>query len=278
MSTLRLPPDLERFLREKQELVYDPADCEVGKVSLEWIEDLELSTAHVDLEESPLAETDPNAGKSGQYEIPCVSLLFDCQNYYPWGVLCWFPNEKQYGTVDSDHNDVFLFGPQVGWADILRDPVRWLNYQWREKDRRYFSPHPHYPFVEGNSDFGGAGSAAALRDAKDRYDRMKKKYLRRGIEGETEQLSNIRSVIEALEFTMSLPKAEPRRSKPEPETYSPASDLSAILEQSFAKLEAAMQAAPKEQQAAFEEKLRLLRGQIQAFKQKHQPTLKQGGS
>jgi hypothetical protein len=39
MSPLQLPLDLERFLREKQDLVYDPGDCEVGKVSLEWLED-----------------------------------------------------------------------------------------------------------------------------------------------------------------------------------------------------------------------------------------------
>lgn len=270
MTTFRLPADLEQFLREKRELVYNPADCEVGKVSLEWIEDLELSTAYVDLEESPLEDTDPNAGKDGHYEVPCVSLVFDCEHHLPWGVLCWFPDQEQYGTVESDHNDVFLFGPQVGWGEILRDPVRWLNYQWREEDRRYFSPHPRYPFIEANSDPAKADLAAGLREARARYDRMKQKYLKRGIEGETEQLGYLRSEIEAVESAMRRPKAGPPRSTPRSEAPSPATNFGTLLEQTLAELESAVQAAPKEKQAAFEEQLRLFRGQIEAFKQKHQ--------
>ncbi len=274
MSTIQLPPDLEQFLREQKQLHYEPIKCEVGKVSLEWLEDLEVTSALVDLEESPLAEADPNTGKQGHYEIPCVSLLFDCQHYYPWGVLCWFPNEQQFGTVDIDHADIFMFGAEVKWSNIVSDPVRWLNYQWREKERCYFTPYPRYPFIETKNLSQQNDTDTALREARVRYELMKQKYVKRGVSGETEQLGYICAEIKAIEFTRNLP--QPEVSKPAPQSAaleSPQeinfSDLGAILEQALEKAESARSAAPPAQQELIDAKLKALRAQVEAFKQKN---------
>jgi hypothetical protein len=106
---------------------------------------------------------------------------------------------------------------------------------------------------------------------------MKQKYLKRGIPAETEQLGYLRSEIEALESATSLPKPEPTRTRSTPDSAT-TSDLGAILEQTIAKLEAAMLAAPKEQRPDFEGKLRLLRGQVQAFRHKAQSNPNPGSS
>lgn len=270
MEHFRLPEELQQFLREKNPLTYAPKNCEVGKVSLEWLEDLELSMAWVDSEESPLAETDPHAGEPGHYEVPCVSLLFDCQNYEPWGVLCWFPKEQQFGTVDSDHNDVFLFGPEVGWKDIVRDPVRWLNYQWEEEDRKYFVPFPQYPFIADQKDAPTEDPQTALNEARAQYQRVKEKFRKRGVKGKPEQLLNLEDEIEALEAVAQLPQPPSPSSRPSsPVVTGPAPDLSAVHEQTLAQLEGALRTAPQAQQAALEMQLQALRQQVAAFKQKH---------
>lgn len=204
MQELNLPSDLVIFLRGRRELVYPAADCEVGAVVLEWLEDLELSKAEVHVDDEEMFADDPHFGEAGHYVIPCVSLLLDCAGYLPWGILCWFPTERQFGTVDSDHGKVVLFGPEIGWSEIVHEPARWLSLQWSETAPECIRPRGGYPFVPVTQDREGLDQA--LEATRARLAALEAKCRRRGIVDETNHAGFIRGEIEALE-SLLLQKA-----------------------------------------------------------------------
>jgi hypothetical protein len=42
----------------------------------------------------------------------------------------WLPLENRFGTWDSSHPWIALFGPEVGWSNIAEAPARFINAQW----------------------------------------------------------------------------------------------------------------------------------------------------
>ncbi len=249
MQPLNLPQDLITFLRERRELIYSAADCEVGKVVLEWLEDLELSAAEAHVADEDHFADDPHHGEDGHYSIPCVSLLLDCEGYLPWGVLCWFPAERQFGTVDSDHGRILLFGPNVGWRDIERDPARWLSLQWRAEQPKCFQPQGRYPFVPTVAE--SRGLEQTLQEVRARLARLEAKCERRGIVGGTNHATFIRDEIAAFE-SWHKQKASLKQSPVESKVRKPTED-SALLQadmgsvpESFADLLAAQLSALEE--------------------------------
>jgi hypothetical protein len=149
MSMSRLiPPDLADFLRAGKQLEYDAALCEAGKVALKSYDELSVSDVYVDSEESPLRAADPNAGVTGYYSVPAVSLVAECEGYDPEGIMIWLPDYSLYGTWDSDHWDVLVF-PHATWSDIVRDPVPFLNAQWEDGFGEYLAPWERYEFRKG---------------------------------------------------------------------------------------------------------------------------------
>ena len=143
---LKLPDELLTFL-SAGDLKLDSANSEAGVVTLHPISDLQLGIVNVDSDESPLSKDDPNAGKSGSYEVPAVSLTADCDGYAPEGILVWLPNEKVFGSWDCDHYDLYVFSGAT-WTDIAGNPVDYIDTQW-DSDRKvgkYFKPDPKYSF------------------------------------------------------------------------------------------------------------------------------------
>jgi hypothetical protein len=144
-----LPHDLQEFLGKKKKLEYDVEECVAGKIALKRLDKLCIEPIYVDSENSPLEELDPNAGKRGYYAIPAVSLLSKCQGFDPEGILVWLPDQLSYGTWDNDHWDVLVF-PDVTWTDIVRDPVPFINAQWKHGvPLEYLAPWDRYQFKEG---------------------------------------------------------------------------------------------------------------------------------
>ena len=70
--------------------------------------------------------TDPNAF----YEIEGVDLLSKTPGYWPDGILIWFPQFKQFGAHDSDHEIIRLFPQDVGWKEIRADLGKYVNALW----------------------------------------------------------------------------------------------------------------------------------------------------
>ena len=150
---LRLPQDLVTFLRGKRELVYEPEHCECGAVKLVALEEITLSAFYVDSENAPWVNQDPHAGKYGYYSVPGVNLVVACDGYDPDGILIWLPDVELFGTWDCDHWNLLIF-PSATWADIVADPVKYLNAQWRLQENitefliptQRFSFHPGRPW------------------------------------------------------------------------------------------------------------------------------------
>jgi len=148
--SLKLPQDLIDFLQANKTLDYDSAECEAGLITLLPVNQLSLGEVYVDSRGSPLIKTDPHAGEEGYYSIPAVNLVAACEGYDPEGILIWLPEQELFGTWDCDHWDVRVF-PGANWTDIMDDPVKYINAQWKpdEVENEYFIPWPKYPFNKG---------------------------------------------------------------------------------------------------------------------------------
>ena len=70
-------------------------------------------------------EADP--GEQRKYEG--YSLLRECNDYSPEGVLVWFPEFQAYGSADTEHQRIIIY-PGMTWSDILRAPTWFINGQW----------------------------------------------------------------------------------------------------------------------------------------------------
>ncbi len=279
MQDFNLPSDLVTFLRGRWELEYPTADCEVGTVMLEWLEDLELSTAEVHIDDDQVFGDDPHFGDAGHYVLPCVSLLLDCEGYLPWGVLCWFPTERQFGTVDSDHGKVVLFGPDIGWSEICRDPARWLSLQWSNTDLGCFQPHGRYPFVAVTSECESLEQT--LQAARARLAAVEAKCRRRGLSHETNYAAFIRSEIRAvksrIEQTASLKlplgarKTQRATENPEPvgvDSGSVPESFAALLKEQLLVLEELFAKAPVAQREQLQIKMEAVRKQVGELRDK----------
>ena len=137
-----LPQQLKDHLRENGQLVYDHGSCECGKVVLKSLDELQESVVWLDA----------SYKCDRQYiEIPCISLIRECDGYDPEGILIWLPNERVFGTWDCDHWSLKVF-PKVTWANILLAPAKYLNAQWYDYDNTYskeYYPVSGYKRVKG---------------------------------------------------------------------------------------------------------------------------------
>jgi len=134
MDGLELPADLTTFIASGQQLEYDPATCEAGRVHLHGLLGLRLRTFGAHCGGTPFEQDDPEPGR-GVYRVPGVDLVASCTgDYEPEGLLIWFPGEQSFGVWDSSHDYVLVFGPRVTWSDIARSPARYINAQWEFDD------------------------------------------------------------------------------------------------------------------------------------------------
>lgn len=144
-----IPSDLREYLSREKHFEYNAEECVAGKITLKRLRSLRIKPIYIDSENSPLEQSDPNAGKRGYYEVPAVSLLAGCEGYDPEGILVWLPDQSSYGTWDNDHWDVLVF-LNVNWTDIVRDPVPFINAQWRHGTPfEYLVPWNQYEFKPG---------------------------------------------------------------------------------------------------------------------------------
>jgi hypothetical protein len=147
MQPADFPEDFLEFLRRGSQLEYDSDECEVGRVTLLPIKKLTPSVVYVDSFDAPFATSDPHANEDGCYVIPAYSLLAECEGYDPEGILIWLPDQKMFGSWDSETWDVMMF-PHTSWSEIAADPAKYLNAMWDLEDVRfeYLKPFPDYPF------------------------------------------------------------------------------------------------------------------------------------
>lgn len=118
-----LPQDLTEFLASGRSLKYDPATCEAGQVRLYALAELCLRTFD--------ANGSATSDQVSVTSLPGVDLIEECTgDYDPEGLLVWFPGERSFGSWDSSHDEVFLFGVDVGWTEIAASPARYINAQW----------------------------------------------------------------------------------------------------------------------------------------------------
>jgi hypothetical protein len=150
MQKADLPEDLLEFLRSGSQLDYDPDDCECGQVTLFAHNKLSPSVVFVDSDDAPFANQDPHVEEEGCYVVPAINLVAECEGYDPDGILIWLPDQKVFGTWDSEFWNVLIF-PNATWSEISASPVKYLNALWEPEAVRceYLRPFPRYPFQPG---------------------------------------------------------------------------------------------------------------------------------
>lgn len=141
-----LPEDLMAFLKSGKMLAYDSARCEPGRITLlepgkHQIGEVYVNNAH---------EGDPHTQDDGCYVVRAVNLVDSCEGYSPEYILLWLPDTNEYGTWDCDHYELMVF-PKVLWANIVEDPLRYINAQWYRGDAsvEVTAPWKQYPFRMG---------------------------------------------------------------------------------------------------------------------------------
>jgi hypothetical protein len=132
---MTIPDDLRDFLASGKQLKYPPKKCEAGRVRLHRLEDLVERTFRAQTYGTPHEQSDPHAGESGTYAVRGIDLVASCTgSYEPEGLLVWFPVEKRYGVVDTDHDYVMLFASDVRWSDIVKAPAAFINAEWSDPE------------------------------------------------------------------------------------------------------------------------------------------------
>jgi hypothetical protein len=150
MQKAGLPEDLLEFLENESQLDYDPDDCECGQVTLFAHNKLSPSVVFVDSDDAPFANLDPHAEEEGCYVVPAINLVAECEGYDPDGILIWLPDQRVFGTWDSEFWNVLIF-PNATWNEISASPVKYLNALWEPEavHCEYLRPFPSYPFQPG---------------------------------------------------------------------------------------------------------------------------------
>jgi hypothetical protein len=146
MSTFSLPDEAIKFLQAGRQLKYDHNLIEAGEVKLKRLDELSQGEVWINTD----IEGDPHFGEDGYYSIPAVSLAGECKNYDPEFILLWLPEEKLFGTWDSDHWVLTVFR-DTGWPDIVASPAAYINTQWDVNDKlgSQFVPWPKYKLKPG---------------------------------------------------------------------------------------------------------------------------------
>jgi hypothetical protein len=145
-SPFDLPSEAVDFLRARRALKYDASAAEAGQVSLHPLEALTLGEVWV----APEEDDDPHRRDEGYYAIPAVSLTAACDGYDPDFILLWLPEEKKFGTWDSDHWVLQVFDGAT-WPDIEKSPLAYVDAQWRANSTVATRAKPWrlYPFKLG---------------------------------------------------------------------------------------------------------------------------------
>jgi hypothetical protein len=146
LSSFELPSDAVDFLQKGNQFTYDPEECEPGEVKLNNLNQLVLGEIWID----PHLESDPHSGEKGYYSVPAVSLTGECEDYDPEFILLWLPEEKLFGSWDSDHWILIVF-IDTTWKEICEQPALYLNAQWDNETPvgSFFEPWHKYEIKKG---------------------------------------------------------------------------------------------------------------------------------
>ena len=147
MTDATIPADLSEFFRSGRALDYEAARAEPGAVTLHH--DPPTVNLAVDSDGAGWRGIDPHAGEKGYYAVAAVDLVEECDGFDPLGVLVWVPAERCFGTWDPDHWDLTVF-PGATWADIVADPIPYINAQWTGDVGELLVPIGRYAFVLGD--------------------------------------------------------------------------------------------------------------------------------
>jgi len=123
-----IPQDLRDFLSKPENRHMSLKEGEVRDLTFFSPEELKLEMFVVDSFELHLngpLEVDPGE----QREFEGHSLIKECNDYDPKGVLTWFPGLNAYGSADTEHQRIIIY-PGVTWTDILRAPTWYVNGEW----------------------------------------------------------------------------------------------------------------------------------------------------
>ena len=137
---MNLPDELIKYLKSKSNLFYDYEKSEAGFVGLINYNKLTVRKIWVE----------GNSKGDSYYEIPAINLTSECESYPPDFILLYLPNEKMYGTWDSDHWILYVF-PNVTWAEIAKNPLPYIDQQWlpNENTAIIFDPKEKYELKKG---------------------------------------------------------------------------------------------------------------------------------
>lgn len=123
-----IPEDLREFLSSETNRQMTLSEGEIRHLHFFAPEELtaqKFTVNSYELYMKGLLDSDP--GEQRDYDG--YSLIRECNDYPPDGVIAWFPEFHAYGSADPDHQEIIIY-PGVSWMDITREPTWFINGEW----------------------------------------------------------------------------------------------------------------------------------------------------
>lgn len=148
---LRLPGGVTEYLQAHRTFEYDVDDSELGAISLRLPRDLQEAVLPLRVGRQRVAQ-DPYAGIDGRYQVTCVDLVCEAEEFDPIGLLGWLPEISAFGCVDVEHGTILSFG-DTDFPAIVSNPLLYLESQWGPPAvGEYILPWEHFTFSVTASD------------------------------------------------------------------------------------------------------------------------------
>jgi hypothetical protein len=129
-----IPEGLVQFLEKYSQKRIECNPSIKGKVEIEWFttyppKALKISSFKIDTYEYHLNHDEPGEDPELKYEITGIDLISSCDDYYPEGILIYFPQFSEFGSWDCDHGIITMY-PDAQWEKIRANLFNYVNGQW----------------------------------------------------------------------------------------------------------------------------------------------------
>lgn len=139
LKNYQIPSELEAFLKKysgKEFKSTSQQRLDVRRVKFYSLDELEESYTILDTSQYYLNHGEQGDDPEVTYRIPSIDLIkSDCDdNYYPEGLLQWYPTLNCFGSSDCGHLVIYVF-PAVKWSKIFKSLWSYINTQWNGESK-----------------------------------------------------------------------------------------------------------------------------------------------
>jgi len=129
-----IPDGLVQFLQKHSREKIECDEATKGNVEISWFstfspEELRITAFEIDTYEYHLNYGEPGQDPELRYGVTGIDLINGCEGYDPEGILIYFPQFSEFGSLDCDHAIIIMY-PDASWETIRDNLFNYVNAQW----------------------------------------------------------------------------------------------------------------------------------------------------